>query len=156
VSSHSHCAVLFEAQMFPFYSYVGPEFPKLLGKPSVEYRQANLTVESELFVCPHLPAINPCPLQLQSRTVSILPKIKRPTTMSLISQARFGVIALRWCGKFNLMSYEQSNRTMHSIGANQGNLQRGTTNRARSCPSESKGLRAPPASILRNARKRDK
>ena len=27
--------------------YIGPEFPKVLDKPEVEYRQANLTVEGQ-------------------------------------------------------------------------------------------------------------
>jgi len=46
----------FNIKVLPFFSYIGPEFSKVLQKPGVEYRQANLTVECMFFVLSHISA----------------------------------------------------------------------------------------------------
>jgi len=42
----SHLRIVDKFSVVPPTTYIGAEFPRILGKPQVEYRQANLTVQS--------------------------------------------------------------------------------------------------------------
>ncbi|KAF8163117.1 hypothetical protein B0H34DRAFT_780914 [Crassisporium funariophilum] len=44
----SHLRIVDKYSVVPATTYIGAEFPKVLGKPEVEYRQANLTVASTI------------------------------------------------------------------------------------------------------------
>jgi hypothetical protein len=87
---------MINATMTFLLSYIGAEFPQIIAKPEVEYRQANLTVP-----CAYLPVssryisdliLNKLPWRLPS----ILLKGKLLMIMSLISRARLGMIARKW------------------------------------------------------------
>ncbi|GLB35141.1 putative NAD dependent epimerase dehydratase [Lyophyllum shimeji] len=47
----SHLRIVDKFSVDPATTYIGAEFPKILGKPEVEYKQANLTVPVTVATC---------------------------------------------------------------------------------------------------------
>ena len=71
-------------------SYIGPEFPKVLEQPNVEYRQANLMVAGPFIASPsftaHFPSQRPCnrcSTPRQDTTVSTTFSISRERSASI-------------------------------------------------------------------------
>ena len=80
-----------------YYSYIGAEFPKVLEKPEVEYRQVNLTVSCTFMRLRvnHYKYIHPFHQRTSQRP--LIPQRDIPIlTMSSTSLERLGTIALKW------------------------------------------------------------
>jgi len=79
-----------------YYSYIGAEFPKVLGKPEVEYRQVNLTVSCTFtglnYSSQHIYPFHQRTSQRLLRPRRIIPIL----TMSSTSLEKFDLIAQKW------------------------------------------------------------